>query len=722
MQDEEEQQDDFSRDLLGASVRFNDHGHVIKVSLPADFSLARITGLAPNTKPEDLADILRNYGFNVGLQCIRISAPDESQTTALVKVEDPGFAKRLSDTVKTTDIPFQATQIAINPLSTDCRKIHVSWHRASRTVWLNFGNKEIANRVAQKINERKYRRLDPVITASSPLKGPSRGRGGSHNPMAWTVMLNDVPGHDTRDNLEAAIEAPHEKPRHVEMGLVSYQTSNPDVSVKVRSLLEDRGPLESFYLLPMSENRGKRVKVGACFQNEADAKSACSLDNTPLTILGGGKLTVTLWHSAKAKVPTAVYQARRQTIEEQGKEWRVRHLSVKMYPGEVCTTLKVEGDNEQEVSNARKVLKQIFTGTVLMQGDKVIWHTVLNSNGSAYQKLRSVEKELQVAIQRIRSKHQLLFYGPPEKLNVTVQKLTHMLKDESSSMYAIDLKPHQFSWMIRGGYTSIEKELGKHIAGLDIVQKRLTVTGTEQQYERALAMMDERQETNTHSPSEEPTDLGETCPICFCEAENAVRTSCRHSYCLECLEDYCRSAASASKAEVQIKCHGDGGACSNIFKLQELKELLSSTLFEGILDSSFQQYVQRHPETLHYCPTPECGFVYRCAEPGLKPQAHTCHNCLETICTSCHVAHGQYTCAEYKDIASGGYEALRKLKHELNIKDCPKCTTPMEKTEGCNHMTCGGCKAHICWVCLAVFETQGPCYKHMSEVHGSWGI
>jgi hypothetical protein len=37
--------------------------------------------------------------------------------------------------------------------------------------------------------------------------------------------------------------------------------------------------------------------------------------------------------------------------------------------------------------------------------------------------------------------------------------------------------------------------------------------------------------------------------------------------------------------------------------------------------------------------------------------------------------------------------------------DCPKCTTPMEKTAG--HMTCAGCKAHIYWVYMAVFE-RGP--------------
>lgn len=65
---------------------------------------------------------------------------------------------------------------------------------------------------------------------------------------------------------------------------------------------------------------------------------------------------------------------------------------------------------------------------------------------------------------------------------------------------------------------------------------------------------------------------------------------------------------------------------------------------------------------------------------------------------------------------------MEKLKKELNFKDCPKCATVFEKMEGCNHITCGGCQAHICWVCLAVFDTQGPCYKHMTRVHGGIGL
>jgi IBR domain, a half RING-finger domain len=707
-------------------VNFSEVGHVLKVSLPTDFSCACITGLASGTTPQAVGGILAGLGFNILIDCIRVHEQTAlSETKAIVKVEDPYFAKDLSAKLKEQGLALSASILHIDSRRTNCRKVYISWHKGARSVSLNFGNGEIAERVSKRFNEGRYKCLGQSVKSSDAKRSSSRGGRGGHsqNPLAWTITLTGVAGNASSQHVQEAITSPHDKPRHIEMGSVSYQASNAEVSVEVRSLLEEHGRLESFYLAPTP--KGKRDKATAWFQDEAEARSACSLNGRPLDILRKGRLTVTLVQSVKVKIPTTVYLALKSRIDSASKTWRGQHQTFRLYPdaSQRFKTLKVEGNDAKNMALASKTLDEIASGVALKDGEAAIWSSALSTNGSTYRELKSIEKELDIVIIRDKSKRQLLFYGPPEKHQQAVRQIAEMLEANPSTSYEIELKPSHFSWMIQGGFRSIEQALGMNVAVFNVVLKTVTVNGTKQQYDTAISIMEGTRAIETQSLPEQPSMLEGDCPICFCQAETPIQTSRKHTYCLSCFEECCKSAASTSKDEFQIKCPGDSGTCSAVFNLRELKEHLSSAVFETVLQSSFKEYIQRHPETFHYCPTPDCGYVYRCtAASDPKPRAYTCPKCFEPICTSCHARHGEYTCAEYKDIVSGGVEALAKLKKQLNIKDCPRCTTPMEKTEGCNHMTCGGCKAHICWVCMAVFDVSGPCYAHMTKEHGGIGL
>ena len=50
----------------------------------------------------------------------------------------------------------------------------------------------------------------------------------------------------------------------------------------------------------------------------------------------------------------------------------------------------------------------------------------------------------------------------------------------------------------------------------------------------------------------------------------------------------------------------------------------------------------------------------------------------------------------------------------MNTKLCPSCRKPIEKNQGCNHMTCRsiGCKYEFCWLCM------GPWTEHGSVTGG----
>ncbi|RMZ69247.1 ariadne-2 [Pyrenophora seminiperda CCB06] len=701
-------EDDLTRHIAGASVVFNTIGQVIKVCLPSDFSVACITGFEPETTPETLANILKALGFDAPVERIKIlaSTGQTPEAKALVKLEDPLFSSKLSRVLQATSSYLCATTVPINRAATNCRKVYISWYKSSRSVWLNFGNADVAKRVSEKFNSANYKVLGQHLIASEPKYSPTpSGVYGGRNPKAWTVVLNNVSPQAKKNDIEKAILALPDKPRHIEMGHMSYEASEAEVSVDIRLKLEEYGSLEAFFLAPFSS--GKRIKASVWFHDEAEARSACHLNNKPLSILNGGNLTVALVRSVKIKVLSAIYSTLESTIGQKISQWKEKHIIFKVYQDSESrfTTMKLEGGDTVAVGTAREQLQKITNGEILTNTDEPLWIPSLNSHGSVFQAVKALEKELSVVIIVDKVKRQLRFYGPPEKLGTAARKVKDIFKNTQSTGYEIELSMEQFDWVLKGGFKIMQQTLGYGTPAFNVVTRRVNINGTEQQYRSALALINRKDDLRTAEQA--GLALQGHCPICFCEAENPVITSCEHTYCLECFEENCKAAASAAGSETEIKCQGDEGGCLSIFGMEEVRALLSSSAFENILEASFEAHVKRNPMSFHYCPTPNCDYIYRCSTAS-NLQPTTCSKCLEPVCTTCHASHAPYTCAEYKDIASGGQEALEKLKKELNIKDCPKCSTPMEKTEGCNHMTCGYCGAHICWVCMAVFKAPRP--------------
>eukprot|EP00922_Rhytidocystis_sp_ex-Travisia-forbesii_P005510 GHVS01008027.1.p1 GENE.GHVS01008027.1~~GHVS01008027.1.p1 ORF type:complete len:735 (+),score=207.66 GHVS01008027.1:439-2643(+) len=75
-----------------------------------------------------------------------------------------------------------------------------------------------------------------------------------------------------------------------------------------------------------------------------------------------------------------------------------------------------------------------------------------------------------------------------------------------------------------------------------------------------------------------------------------------------------------------------------------------------------------------------------------------CVLCGHVYCYEHGDAHHGITCAEFvrshraEDRLTRG--VLRRLCHR-----CPGCKAMVEKSGGCNHMTCTRCRTHFCWIC-----------------------
>lgn len=713
--------------LGGATVWFEAGASITKVSLPSDYSTIHISQLPQDSTPSSVTTLLRSHGLaSPNSDDIRIIRGPGAQCAADIRVEDRDFARSVCDKIGPHVVsrtrpkrqPF-ATQIETsivsdsNALRVNCKKVRCSWHKPCKTAWLNFGNGDIATRVSRKFREGTYRILGQVVTCNNATRG-----GGAYNPKAWTVCLTEVPATASKDDISRAVQFQGDKPRDIQIGKPTYSADAEECSAMIQSLFTKTGPLEWWEFTP--DSTGKRMKANARFQEEHDAREAArTLNGTNLPFHASAKLTVNLVYSAKFKIAESIYEAVESQIRAKIKEWKALHLHFTVYDNSVppkwYRVLKLEGEVAKDVAEAKLSVEKMLAGTIAMDGNTVLWHPSFLGKGVLSHRLAQLQLQTGVLIIRDKAKSQLRLYGPTKVCDKVQANIIQILTSDTKEVFSLLLDQTKLSWACRGGFKQTAEEIGNANVTFDIIStpKRIIVTGTYRQYEAALALMDS-QGAVRRNPSSLSTD---DCTICWTEAENPIKTGCGHTYCLGCFETLCISATT-SDSEVLVKCAGGSDKCATVFGVPELQEHLSSAAFEELLERSFTSYMRHNPHLVRYCPSAGCGYIYRVSDTA---ESQTCPNCLSPVCTGCHAQHNGMTCADYQDITTGRIAALEQLKLEDNIRDCPKCKTLIQKTDGCNHITCM-CGAHICWFCLRIFERSGDCYSHMTGAHGSIGI
>lgn len=94
-----------------------------------------------------------------------------------------------------------------------------------------------------------------------------------------------------------------------------------------------------------------------------------------------------------------------------------------------------------------------------------------------------------------------------------------------------------------------------------------------------------------------------------------------------------------------------------------------------------------------------------------KSKKHVC-DCKMELCVGgcCRIYHGESDCTFSLDEASEC--AIKLISDKCS---CPKCKAPVERSEGCNHMTCF-CKTQFCYTCKQEFE-KDKYNKYMISEH-----
>merc|ERR1711879_739458 len=117
--------------------------------------------------------------------------------------------------------------------------------------------------------------------------------------------------------------------------------------------------------------------------------------------------------------------------------------------------------------------------------------------------------------------------------------------------------------------------------------------------------------------------------------------------------------------------------------------------------------------TLSYCPAANCDMITKWTS-GMTREI-VCPNVeckMKRWCWSCKlIGHLPSSCKDASQWLTKYNDEAETVKWvTANTKKCPKCNTPIEKNQGCMHMTCRsaiGCGYEFCWLCLGDWKTHG---------------
>lgn len=117
---------------------------------------------------------------------------------------------------------------------------------------------------------------------------------------------------------------------------------------------------------------------------------------------------------------------------------------------------------------------------------------------------------------------------------------------------------------------------------------------------------------------------------------------------------------------------------------------------------------------MRWCPAPNCQNAIECHVSARKLRTvvpSVVCDCGHPFCFGCgQASHAPAICPLVK-------QWIKKCEDDsetanwisANTKECPKCSSTIEKNGGCNHMTCRKCRHEWCWIC------EGPWSEHGSN-------
>lgn len=224
------------------------------------------------------------------------------------------------------------------------------------------------------------------------------------------------------------------------------------------------------------------------------------------------------------------------------------------------------------------------------------------------------------------------------------------------------------------------------------------------------------------------------CPVCLEDSEMRYGLSCNHWVCTDCFKQYLE----INRNELLLKCPGNA-KCSKLITNLVYEDLNISRDYSMLLMNAFITSSNRinsdnarklkndkstkgdsndisDNNSFRLCPFPDCEYtIERLLNTEKVVQCSSNHN----FCFDCgSIPHLNIQCEIAAEWLALVDEDIRSQSWINDFtKQCPQCRTRIQKSEGCNHMSCSNCRYQFCWVCsLSWADHSGNSYYICSKV------
>ncbi|KAF9038653.1 hypothetical protein BJ165DRAFT_1325670, partial [Panaeolus papilionaceus] len=590
------------------------------------------------------------------------------------------------------------------------KTLAVWWYEPSTTIRATYDSATIAADHQRSMNQKLFRgrRIRAILEA--------------HRPLACGHIITNVPTSVRLYNLPPNTAIDTDLTEFTGTHLMKVLFSGGSNFIHPREILTNHIRhrngirMDTMRDIPQDAAKGES-KIEVRFESWEDAKAV--YDSIDKKKIGGTIFRPWLPRPLQyeIRITKEQYEAQRASWNElsERKEGSDAFVQIRIPngPHQPHIFVRALGTNKKTVGALKVRVESLASGTKLES--QTYWHSSF-ATYRAFPFFHRVKRETGVLVRNDFKTRSLKLYGEATKLDDACR----ILKEEADRLreeeVTIQIEPWMARFFVNKGLQELQELLGEDQVRLDITTHRVIVKGGDEATQHANRLIQEaRTKGRVASASSSGGGDGDAaCAVCTDTASHPELLVCGHTYCKACLKHFLVSAVDGTS--FPITCVGDGSTCNRPISIPVIRRFLVPRAFDALVETVFRVYMEKHSEQFKYCTTADCKQIYR---HGGEDDVQ-CPSCFAAFCPKCDEPHEDMSCAQWK--AHKDPDGVHEGLGSLGFKKCPNCKVWVDRTEGCNHMTCAKCETHFCWLCLAMFEGGGEVYEHMSAVHGSyWG-